>query len=133
MEWLTDERYIWRHEIQCGFWHEPLVLQQYRANRDSNLWRSTREVEKLCEYVLYLESLSLEGARTMSETITTTCDNCEADISIASTYPKYRLRLIEEIIPLAPNPTEDPSPKFELGEMKNFCNMKCLKSWSIKE
>ena len=59
---LTDERYTWRQEIKHGFWHEPYVLQQYRVNRDSNLWRSTREVEKLCEYILHLE-----GANNMSE------------------------------------------------------------------
>jgi hypothetical protein len=53
--WLTDERHKWRAEIEQGLWYEPSVLQQYRANRESNLWRSTREVEKLCEYVLYLE------------------------------------------------------------------------------
>lgn len=55
MEWLTDERKKWRSDIEQGMWNEPYVLQQYRENRDSNLWRSTREVEKLCEYVLYLE------------------------------------------------------------------------------
>lgn len=52
---LTDERHTWRYEIEHGLWHEPYVLQQYRENRESNLWRSTREVEKLCEYVLFLE------------------------------------------------------------------------------
>ena len=55
MDWLKDERHKWRYEIERGLWSEPFVLQQYRANRESNLWRSTREVEKLCEYVLYLE------------------------------------------------------------------------------
>lgn len=59
---LTDERYTWRHEIKCGFWHEPHVLQQYRVKRDSNLGRSIREVEKLCEFILHLE-----GANNMSE------------------------------------------------------------------
>ncbi len=55
MNWLVDERNKWRDEINQGIWFEPHVLQQYRANRESNLWRSTREVEKLCEYVLHLE------------------------------------------------------------------------------
>lgn len=53
---LTDERNSWRKEIEKDFWNEPYVLQQYRQYRNSNLWRSTREVEKLCEYILYLES-----------------------------------------------------------------------------
>ncbi len=52
---LTDEREAWRFEMKRGLFHEPYVLQQYRENRSSNLWRSTREVEKLCEYVLHLE------------------------------------------------------------------------------
>lgn len=52
---LTDERNSWIIEINEGRWLEPFVLKQYRENRGSNLWRSTREVEKLCEYVLFLE------------------------------------------------------------------------------
>lgn len=58
MDWLQDERKAWRKEIEEGIWNEPYILQQYRENRDSNLWRSTREVEKLCEYILYLEENS---------------------------------------------------------------------------
>lgn len=55
MDWLKDERNSWRYDLENGLWNEPYVLQQYREHRESNLWRSTREVEKLCEYVLYLE------------------------------------------------------------------------------
>jgi hypothetical protein len=55
-EWLPDERHKWRFEIEQGFWLEPYVLEQYRKNRESSLWRSTWEVEKLCEYVLFLEA-----------------------------------------------------------------------------
>jgi len=54
-EWLQDERYTWRKEMEQGTWIEPDILQQYRANRDSSLWRATRQVEKLCEYILFLE------------------------------------------------------------------------------
>lgn len=53
---LVDEREAWRFEMKKGMFNELYVLQQYRENRESNLWRATREVEKLCEYVLFLES-----------------------------------------------------------------------------
>jgi len=52
---LTDERNEWRRQLEGGGQLDIYVLQQYRENRDSNLWRSTREVEKLCEYILFLE------------------------------------------------------------------------------
>lgn len=126
--WLPDERYTWRYEMRQGFWHEPYVLQQYRANRDSTLWRSTREVEKLCEYILHLE-----GARPMSETIKITCDNCEADLTSTTTYPGYYLRLVEGTMATAPDAVLDPESRPELDGIKNFCNLHCLKEWSNKE
>ena len=52
---LTDERNEWRRQLEGGGQLDIYVLQQYREHRDSNLWRSTREVEKLCEYILFLE------------------------------------------------------------------------------
>jgi len=126
--WLPDERYTWKHEIEQGFWHEPYVLQQYRANRDSNLWRSTREVEKLCEYILYLE-----GARPVTESTKVTCDNCEMDLSITHTYPEFSLRLTESMIAVASGAIQDLESTPELDQMKNFCNLHCLKQWSKKE
>jgi hypothetical protein len=124
---LTDERYTWRIEIKQGFWHEPYVLQQYRVNRDSNLWRSTREVEKLCEYILHLE-----GATKMSESIKTICDNCSNDISSSHLYPAYRLRLVEEMRSIAQPASENPESKPELDSMKNFCDKHCLGAWAVK-
>lgn len=126
MEWLTDERYTWRIEMEYGCWHEPHILKQYREHRDSNLWRATREVEKLCEYILHLE-----GAKPMSEFIKVVCDNCSADISCTHDYPTYRLRLIEEM-----RREEDPAVASsnlpELDSMKNFCNKVCLTQWISK-
>ena len=126
--WLPDERYTWRQEIKYGFWHEPFVLQQYRANRDSCLWRSTREVEKLCEYILHLE-----GTKAMSETFTIICDNCQKDLSITTIYPKYSLRLIETSIKTSSDAIENPDSKPELDSIKNFCNLNCLIEWSTKQ
>ena len=111
-----------------GFWHEPYVLQQYRAHRDSNLWRSTREVEKLCEYVLHLE-----GTLSMSETFKVTCDACGKDLSSSDHYPEYSLRLIETTIRANPGATENPDSKPELDAIKNYCNLACLKDWLNKE
>lgn len=31
------------------------LLEDYRENRDSESWRVSRQVEELCEYVLFLE------------------------------------------------------------------------------
>ncbi len=120
---LTDERYTWAYELKYGFWHEPYVLQQYRINRDSNLWRSTREVEKLCEYILHLE-----GLRPMSEQYVVHCDQCNADITTSETYPAYRLRVTEENRSYADGATQsDAQP--ELDRMMNFCNLACLQAW----
>lgn len=52
---LTDERDEWCQQLESGGQLDIYVLQQYRINRNSDLWRSTREVEKLCEYILFLE------------------------------------------------------------------------------
>lgn len=120
---LTDERYTWAYELKHSFWHEPYVLQQYRINRDSNLWRATREVEKLCEYILHLE-----GAKSMCEQYVVTCDQCDADITKAATYPAYRLRLTEESRTYhhGANPSE---AQPELANIMNFCNKACLTGW----
>lgn len=122
--WLPDERYTWRREIILGAWHEPFVLQQYRAHRDSNLWRSTREVEKLCEYILHLE-----GATDMSESFIVICDNCQKDLSTSDKYPKYSLRMMETSIRAKSDATLDPDSKPELDAIKNYCNLACLKEW----
>ena len=31
------------------------LLEDYRENRNSESWRVSRQVEELCEYILYLE------------------------------------------------------------------------------
>ncbi len=52
---LLEERNRWRSEFAEGKSIDSPWLEDYRKNRDSELWRSTRAMEKLCEYVLYLE------------------------------------------------------------------------------
>ncbi len=126
--WLPDERYTWRIEMKQCFWQEPFVLQQYRANRDSSLWRSTREVEKLCEYILHLE-----GAKPMSESYKITCDNCSQDITTTHIYPRYSLRLVEGMRAQTPDAIPDTNSKPELSGIKNFCECSCLKDWLNKE
>lgn len=120
---LTDERYTWRQELEHGFWHEPDILQQYRANRDSNLWRATRQVEKLCEYILFLE-----GAKQMAEKHVVHCDNCDADISSSKYYPMFRLRLCEETRTLEPG-AKPSKAEPDLERMMNFCDRSCLHDW----
>ncbi len=57
MNHLLEERNRWREEFKTGEGYDPHYLQLYRLHRESDLWRMSRQVEKLCEYVIYLESL----------------------------------------------------------------------------
>lgn len=51
---LVEERNLWKKEFEEG--KKPVaILEDYRHNRDSNLWRTSRSVEQLCEYILFLE------------------------------------------------------------------------------
>jgi hypothetical protein len=52
---LVEERERWRKEYEAGTKLNSPILNQYRANRNSELWRVSRAVEQLCEYVVYLE------------------------------------------------------------------------------
>jgi hypothetical protein len=53
---LVDERNKWRKEFEGGD-ENLIILNEYRKNRESESWRVSREVERLCEYALYLEGL----------------------------------------------------------------------------
>lgn len=62
MTTLTEEREQWRRQFESGQAPNSNVLRDYRANRDSSLWRTSRPVEELCEYILHLErELALQG------------------------------------------------------------------------
>ena len=50
---LRDERESWRDRFDRGY--KPFLLGEYVQNRESELWRSTRIMEQLCEYILWLE------------------------------------------------------------------------------
>jgi hypothetical protein len=52
---LVEERNKWRKEFLESK-RVPWLLEEYKKNRDTELWRSTRVVEELCEYILHLES-----------------------------------------------------------------------------
>lgn len=55
---LVEERNQWRKEMEDGFRFEPHPLyEEYLANRDSELWRSSRQLERIFEYINYLEKL----------------------------------------------------------------------------
>lgn len=117
---LTDERNEWRRQLESGSGLSIYVLQQYKLNRNSDLWRSTREVEKLCETILFLE-----GAKPMSEKYTVQCDFCRCDISYNSQEGDYRIRLLEE----DRQREVAPSSSRELERFMNFCNLAHLKQW----
>lgn len=52
---LVAERNRWKKNFESGKRINCHWLQEYENNRESELWRSTRSLEELCEYVLYLE------------------------------------------------------------------------------
>lgn len=61
--WLKEERFTWRGDMISRRWTEPHILQEYRKNRESDLWKASRQGEQLCEYILYLESMLEVGGR----------------------------------------------------------------------
>ena len=119
---LKEERIDWRQKLEEGSWEDPNVLKLYRINRNSDLWRSTREVEKLCEMILFLE-----GTNPMSESYVVHCDQCKGDISCNNESSSYRIRLIEEHRAIS-NPDQAFGER-ELDRFMNFCNIAHLKEW----
>jgi hypothetical protein len=61
--WLKEERFSWRGSMLAKTWQEPHILKEYRENRESDLWRASRQAEQLCEYILYLESMLGSGGK----------------------------------------------------------------------
>lgn len=53
---VVDERNQWRKSFEEGEWLNDKILEDYRLNRDNDTWRLSRNVERLCEYILYLEN-----------------------------------------------------------------------------
>lgn len=53
---VVPARNKWRDEITLNqTLNNHPMLEDYRANRDSNGFRAASSVERLCEYILYLE------------------------------------------------------------------------------
>lgn len=52
---LVKERDSWKKNFENGEQPKSLLLVDYRRNRDSELYRTTRPIEEICEYILYLE------------------------------------------------------------------------------
>lgn len=52
--YALDERNSWYMAFDQGKL-TSYYLEEYKKNRDNPCWRSTRELEKLCEYAILLE------------------------------------------------------------------------------
>ena len=52
---LIEDRNSIRASIEALGYLDYPILNDYKANRNSELWRVSRAVEELCEYILYLE------------------------------------------------------------------------------
>lgn len=50
---LVEERNSWHVGFAAG--ERPTYLLLYEVERNSELWRATRNLEKLAEYALWLE------------------------------------------------------------------------------
>lgn len=57
---LVKSRNKWKKSFEEGNAPTQRVLIDYRNYRDTEDWRSTRAVEELCEYILYLERKCLD-------------------------------------------------------------------------
>jgi len=55
VEGLVGERNIWREYFKSGGKLDCHIFNEYKENRESELWRASRQIEKMCEYILYLE------------------------------------------------------------------------------
>lgn len=55
---IVDERCELRKAFEEGYRPECPVLEAYRKNRNSPHWRLSKQIEILCEYILYLETKS---------------------------------------------------------------------------
>ena len=52
---LAEERNSWREQLEEGESLHIPVLDAYKDNRNSESWRVSSQIEKLCEYVMFLE------------------------------------------------------------------------------
>ena len=54
---LIEERKNWRVEMENGSFVPHHLYRDYLKYRDSDLWRSSRQLERIFEYIRYLEEL----------------------------------------------------------------------------
>ena len=52
---VVDQRNLWRDEMEQGNFTPHEMYPDYLKNRDSDLWRASRQIEKMFEYIRYLE------------------------------------------------------------------------------
>jgi hypothetical protein len=52
---LVEQRDKWAEEFKTDSRY-PALLERYKENRTSELWRASRQVEEVLEYVLFLET-----------------------------------------------------------------------------
>lgn len=52
---LLKERNSWREQMVNNTFERPHILKEYETHRHSELWRASRQSERILEYVLFLE------------------------------------------------------------------------------
>jgi len=64
---LLEQRNAWREQFEAGAALDSHILNEYKENRESELWRASRQIEKMCEYIIYLEGVKDERFRGMQD------------------------------------------------------------------
>ena len=54
---MSEKRNYWNSYFISGSLPSSTILKEYRVFRNSESKRSTRLIEELCEYIIYLENL----------------------------------------------------------------------------
>lgn len=51
------QRMMWQEAFRNGEAVNSFYLREHKKNRNDPHWRTTRELEHLCEYIIYLEEM----------------------------------------------------------------------------
>lgn len=52
---LIEERLQWRKQMEEGNFSPHILYKSYLTHRSSDLWRCSRQLERMFEYILFLE------------------------------------------------------------------------------
>lgn len=74
--YADEERRHWRECFERGVRLPMYYLDEYRRNSKDSTWRSTRVLEQMCEYILYLEDQLEAHEKSRSDGSCVKCVKC---------------------------------------------------------